>query len=101
MWSRLATRIAVRHGQEFARHVIPAVAKPARTLWNEVIAFLFGCLGISFAFETWRFWKAYVKAPPADQFSDLVRLCISGFCTIVMLGYALSSYLRARKIARS
>jgi hypothetical protein len=99
--SRLATRYAVRHSREFVRHVVPAVAKPARTLWNEFIAFLFGCLAITFGFETWRFARAFSKAAPADAFGDLVRLCVAGFCTLVMFWFGLSSYLRARKISRS
>jgi len=101
VWTRPAARIAARHGREFVRHVIPAVAKPARTLWNDFIAFLFCCLAITFGFETWRFARAYAKAAPADAFGHLLRLVVAGFCTLVMIWYGLSSYLRARKISRS
>lgn len=101
MLSRIAARYAARQGREFVRHVVPAVAKPARTLWNDFIAFLFGCLAITFGFETYRFYRAYSKAAPADQFGDLVRLVIAGFCTLVMTWYGLSSYFKARKISRS
>jgi hypothetical protein len=101
VWTRPAARIAARHGREFVRHVVPAVAKPARTLWNDFIAFLFCCLAITFGVETWRLARAYAKAAPADAGGDLFRLCISGVCTLVMLWYGLSSYLRARKISRS
>ncbi|HTS28523.1 MAG TPA: hypothetical protein VMH81_21765 [Bryobacteraceae bacterium] len=101
MWSRLAARYAARHGREFVRHVVPAVAKPVRTLWNDFIAFLFGCLAVFFGFETARLARTYLKAAPADAFGDLIRLSVSGFCTVVVLWYGLSSYLRARKISRS
>jgi hypothetical protein len=45
--------------------------------------------------------RVWAKAAAADALGDLVRLCIAGFCTLVLLGYGLSSYLRARKISRS
>jgi hypothetical protein len=32
---------------------------------------------------------------------DTPRLCIAGFCTLIMAGYGVSSFLRARKITRS
>jgi hypothetical protein len=101
VWTRPAARLAARHGREFVRHVVPAVAKPARTLWNEFIAFLFFCLAVPFGFRTVLLAKAYAKAAPADAFGDLVRLVIAGLFTLVMLGFGLSSYLRARKISRS
>lgn len=101
VWTRPAARLAARHGREFVRHVVPAVAKPARTLWNEFIAFLFCCLAVPFGFKTVLLAKAYAKAAPADAFGDLFRLLIAGFCTLVMLWFGLSSFLRARKISRS
>jgi len=101
VWSRLAARYAARHSREFVRHVVPAVAKPVRTLWNDFIAFLFGCLAVFFGFETVRLARAWAKAAPPEAVGDLIRLSISGFCTLVVLWYGLSSYLRARRISRS
>jgi hypothetical protein len=101
VWTRAASRLAARHSREFVRHVVPAVAKPARTLWNEFIAFLFMCLAVPFGFKTVQLARVYVKSAPADAFADLFRLCIAGFCTLLFLLYGLSSYLRARKISRS
>jgi hypothetical protein len=101
VWTRAATRLAARHGREFVRHVIPAVAKPARILWNEFIAFLFFCLAVTFGFQTVRFARALAKASPADAPGDLFRLCMAGFFTLIMLWFGLSSFLRARKISRS
>jgi len=85
----------------FVRHVVPAVAKPARILWNEFIAFIFFCLATFCGFRTAVFVRAWMKDAPADASGDLVRLGLSGLVTLVMLGYGLSSYLRARKISRS
>lgn len=101
VWTRLASRVAARHGREFARHVIPAVIKPARTLWNEFIGFLFCCLAVTFGFKTVRLAIDFSKGGPDDHMGDLVRLSMTGFFTLVMLWFGLSSFLRARKISRS
>ena len=101
VWTRPAARIAARHGREFIRHVVPAVAKPARTLWNDFIAFLFCCLAVPFGFKTVLLARDYAKAAPADAFDDLVRFCLAGFCTLLFLWFGLSSFLRARRISRS
>ncbi|HYW41757.1 MAG TPA: hypothetical protein VE959_02795 [Bryobacteraceae bacterium] len=94
-------RFAVRHGREFARHVVPAVVKPARTLWNEFIAFLFCVFAAIFGFRTWRLAMDYTAAAPTEQFGAILRLVAAGFCTLLMLGFGISSFLRARKISRS
>ena len=98
---RVAGRIAARHGREFVRHVVPAVIKPARTLWNEVIGFLFLCIAVMFGFKTGRLWMDYAKAGPADAFGGVFRLMLAGFCTLLMLWFGVTSFLRARKISRS
>ena len=105
MWSRstgrAAGRLAARHGREFVRHVVPAVVKPARTLWNEFIGFVFLCFGGTFAYKTGRIFLDSRKAPSGDPFKDMLLLSVSGFCTLVMLGFSLSSFLKARRISRS
>ena len=41
----------VHQGRQFLKHVVPAVMKPLRTLWNEIISFLFVILAIPFLFK--------------------------------------------------
>jgi hypothetical protein len=84
-------RLAVRHGREFVKHVVPAVAKPARTLWNEVIGFLFFCFAVPFGFKV----VSYARS------GDRVRLAIAGFCFLLMAYFGVQSFLRARRISRS
>jgi hypothetical protein len=84
-------RVALRHGREFARHVVPAIVKPARTLWNEVIGFIFLCFGVIFGFKAVRY--------ALD--GDHTRLSFAVFCTVLMLWFGVGSFLRARKISRS
>jgi hypothetical protein len=87
VWKRLATR----HARQFVKHVMPAVMKPALTLWNEVIGFLFLVFGVIFGVQAVRYAMA----------GDAPRLFIAGFCTLVMAWFGVSSFLRARRIARS
>jgi hypothetical protein len=87
-------------GREFVRHVVPAVMKPARTLWNEVIGFLFLCLAILFGSGAVRAYLAMGDGVKEDV-GDLWRLLGTGFLTLLMLYFGISSFLRARKISRS
>jgi hypothetical protein len=86
---------------EFTRHVVPAVIKPARTLWNEVIGFFFLCLSVLFGSGVWRSYRAFMKASPDEATGDLLRIGMSLFCTVLMLYFGVSSFRRARKISRS
>jgi vacuolar-type H+-ATPase subunit I/STV1 len=82
---------AVRVGAKFVRHIVPAVIKPLHALWNEVIGFIFLCMGMVFGFYTVRY---AIKG-------DAGRLLVAGLTTCLMVGYGISSFLRARKISRS
>ena len=73
------------------KHIVPAVIKPARTLWNEVIGFFFLCLGVMFGFAGVR----------AVLNQDVLRAVAAGLCTGLMAWYGITSFLRARKISRS
>jgi hypothetical protein len=92
---------AVKNGGVFLRHVIPAILKPLRALWNEVIGFLFLCFAVIFGFQAVRYARAYLAAAQGGGTGEAVRLAIAGFCTLVMAWYGISSFLRARKISRS
>lgn len=87
----------VRQGQtgkiagEFVKHVVPAIAKPARALWNEVVGFIFICLGVTFGFTALR----YIRR------GETFQVVVSGIATFIMAYYGISSFLRARKISRS
>ena len=98
MWKR----VTVRHGREFLRHVVPAILKPLRSLWNEIIGFLFLVFAVVFGFKTARYAMDFAKGvDPGGDGGGVLRLAIAGFCTLVMGWYALSSFLRARRISRS
>ena len=97
MWKHLT----VRSGREFVKHVVPAVLKPARTLWNEVIGLFFICLAVYCGSGAVRSYMKLASAPPEQATGDLVRLGMSAFATALMLYFGITSFLRARKISRS
>ena len=82
---------ATRHSQAFIKHVLPAVLKPAKTLWNEVIGFIFLCFGVIIGFRTVR---GFMK----DEFFGAI---LGSIGTVLMLWYGISSFLKARRISRS
>lgn len=86
----------IKNGRAFLEHVLPAVMKPARTLWHEVIGFLFLSIAVIFAFSGVRYLREFDGSPGA-----IIRLVMVAFCVILMAGYGVSSFLRARKISRS
>lgn len=70
--------------------------RPARTLWHEVIGFLFLALAIIPAFSTYRAIRDF-----DGQFGSMVRIALSLVFITIMAAYGISSFLRARKISRS
>ncbi len=91
-------RVTARHAGQFVKHVVPAVIKPARVLWNEVIGFLFLCMGVIFGSKSVSLYLDYAKAPSVENAGRLV-LMVAG--TLLMLYFGITSFLRARKISRS
>jgi hypothetical protein len=98
---RPTVRQGVQYGREFFKHIVPAVVKPARTLWNQLIGFLFLSFSVIFGIKTVRYGMDYMKASPAGGTGELIRLTMAGFCTFLMAWYGISSFLRARRISRS
>ena len=104
MWQRVAVRqgkLFARQGQVFVQHVVPAVIKPARTLWNDFIAFLFFCLAAMFGFRTARLWMDLGHGAAGSGAREIYAALGCAFCTLLMIWFGFSSYRRARKISRS
>jgi hypothetical protein len=92
--------LTARSGREFVKHVVPAVLKPARTLWNEVIGFVFMCFAVMFGFRAGRLYLDFSRGT-GDANADFLRFVVAAFCTLLMLYFGVTSFLRARKISRS
>jgi hypothetical protein len=94
--SNVAKPSILDHGTEFVRHVVPAVMKPIRTLWNELIGLIFVVLAVAFGSQMLR---------AAMRFDGEARaffeICMSAFLFLLMAFFGFSSFRRARKISRS
>jgi hypothetical protein len=75
--------------------------KPTRVLWNELIGFVFTIFAVFFGFKTGRLAFEYSKHPPADGAIPVVNLSVALVPTLVAAWFAISSFLRARRISRS
>jgi hypothetical protein len=84
-------RQAGRVGGEFIKHVLPAILKPARSLWNEVIGFIFLSMGAIFGARTVGF----------AMNGDFWRVLLMGTGAAVMLWFGITSFVKARRISRS
>ena len=84
------------HGTELLRHVVPQVIRPIRSLWHEVIGFLFLSLAFLGGMSGIRAARNFDGSP-----QNLFRLIIIVFFVLVMGYYGVTSFLRARKISRS
>ena len=70
--------------------------RPIRSLWHEVIGFLF----LSLAFLGGVSGFRVVRDFDGDT-EDMFRLIVTGIFVLVMGGFGVSSFRRARKISRS
>lgn len=75
----------------FVRHIVPAIAKPAMALWNEVIGFIFICLGVILGANALRYGRR----------GETFQVVVCGIAALLMAFYGVSSFRRARKISRS
>ena len=78
--------------RKFFEHVFPRIARPLHILWNQIVGFVFLVLAV-----------VPIKSA-IDSYRDpngLPRLAMSVAFIAIMASFGISSFLRARKIARS
>ena len=80
----------------FLSHVVPAVIRPLRVLWNEIIGFFFIVLALWATPSAIRSLRA-LDQPEGSVFRAVLSLIFAG----LMLGFAIYSFLRAHKISRT
>jgi hypothetical protein len=86
----------LKAGKQFLTHAVPAILKPLRVLWNELIGFTFLAFAVLVGFASWR----NLTKPNAD--GQLIFWSLVGFAfTLLLLWYGISSFRRAKKISRS
>ena len=85
-----------QEGRRFLGFVVPAVLKPARTLWHEILGFVFLSMAIAFIFSGFRAIRQFDGSAAA-----ILRLAMLAIGVCLLGGYGISSFLRARRISRS
>ena len=75
---------------------MPAVVRPARIVWNQVIGFVFLVLALAGALRLIHSLRQFDGSP-----RSLMEVTITGLFTLVMGGFGISSFWRARKISRA
>ena len=80
----------------FVHHVLPAAVRPVHTLWHEIIGFLFIVMAIVIGGFGVRAFTRYSGDP-----SEFLRIVLSACFTLILAGFGLSSFRKARKISRS
>lgn len=83
-------------GRKFLSNVIPGIMRPLRILWNEMIGFVFLCMAVVSGPKAFQAWQGFDGEPQA-----LFRVLLTSLFFVTMLGFGVSSFLRARKISRS
>ena len=78
--------------KKFLGHVLPGVIRPVHILWNQVIGFFFLVLAVLPARSIMRDWGKDDGVP---------RLALEIPFVILMAGFGIHSFLRARKISKS
>ncbi len=85
---RLVRSVKISHAQQFARHVVPEVVRPARVIWNQAIGGVFLLFALSFA------GYAFTQSKnPAAMIGGV-------FLGLVMAFFSATSFLKARQISR-
>ncbi|MGD0577849.1 MAG: hypothetical protein ABSC08_02860 [Bryobacteraceae bacterium] len=86
-----------RLAKAFIASFMPGVIKPLHALWNEVLAFVFFILAIFLSLGPVRRSYRELDGDPAN----FIKFVLAVVLAILMLGFGLYSFLRARKISRS
>lgn len=92
----MAKHSLLSQGSQFLKHVVPEVIRPIRSLWHEIIGFLFLVLAFLGGVSGFRLVRNFDGEP-----ENVFRLLIIGIFVAIMGGFGISSFRRARKISRS
>jgi hypothetical protein len=86
----------VSRGRQFLHHVLPAIIRPLRVLWNQVIGFLFLVLA------AWAVPRGVRSLREFDgNLESFFRLLLTSVFIVAMAGFGIYSFWRARKAAKS
>jgi hypothetical protein len=82
--------------EKFRAHVIPGVIRPLRIIWNQMIGTVFLAFAIIPVPRTWRTWREFERTG-----EGLFHVTLSVVFILIMAGFGIGSFRRARRISRS
>ena len=83
--------------KQLIAHIIPAILRPLRVLWNEVIGFVFLALAVWAVPSSIRAYHEYAANGDGDS---LFRVVLAAMFAVLMIWFGVTSFLRARRIGR-
>lgn len=88
---------AERIAKAFIRSFMPGVIKPLHVLWNEILGFVFFVLALLVGLGPVRRGYHDLDGDPAN----LIKFMLAVVLGVLLLGFGVYSFLRARRIARA
>jgi NO-binding membrane sensor protein with MHYT domain len=85
----------ISQARSFVSYVLPAVLRPLRVLWNQIIGFFFVVIAILAGFRTVPLVREFDGDP-----GDLFRVLLSTVFTAMMAGFGIYSFWRAHKVPK-
>ena len=86
---------SIAHGRQFLAHVLPAVIRPLRVIWNQIIGFFFLLLAAAALPRTIRSAREFNGEP-----DNLFRVVVGGIFIAFMAGFGIHSFWRAHRIPK-
>jgi hypothetical protein len=81
--------------RRFLQHVLPAVIRPLRIVWNQIVGFLFLVLAVSAVPRTVHSARELDGGPEA-----LFRVFLGGIFITLMAAFGIYSFWRAHKVPK-
>ncbi len=85
----------IPHARQFVKYVLPAILRPLRIVWNQVIGFMFVCMAV---IATWR--TIPIIREFDGEMATLFRLALSLIFIGMMAGFGIYSFWRAHKVPK-
>jgi hypothetical protein len=87
--------LLLTRGRQLLTHVLPAVIRPLRVLWNQIIGFVFVVLAL------WAVPSAVRSVREFDGDAEsFFRVLLTGVFILMMTGFGVASFRRAHKVSR-
>ena len=87
--------ISLGRGRQFVKHVLPAIIRPLRVLWNQVIGFFFLALAAWAMPAAIRSIREYDGDP-----ESFFHVTLSGLFILMMAGFGVYSFRRANRAGK-